>query len=207
MPSTRPFTLALAVALAAGAAQADEITDQLDAARGAYESGDLRGAVDTLNFAVASIQEKITQGLLKLLPEPIAGWQAEPAQSESGGLASMITGTTLSRRYFRDDGGEVTLRLMANSPMLPMLTMFLSSPFMMQADPATKPYSVKGQRGMIKQESDGSVEATLMVGNTILVQAEGSGSAGQEAVRAYLEALDLDAIARAFGPAAPGVPL
>ena len=207
MPSIRPLTLALAVALAAGAAQADEITDQLDAARGAYESGDLRGAVDTLNFAVAAIQEQITQGLLKLLPEPIAGWQADPAESESGGLASMITGTNLSRRYFRDDGGEVTLRLMANSPMLPMLTMFLSSPFMMQADPTTKPYSVKGQRGMIKQGTDGSVEATLMVGNTILVQAEGSATAGQEAVQAYLEALDLDAIARAFGPAMPGVPL
>lgn len=207
MPSIRPLTLALAVALATGAAQADEITDQLDAARGAYESGDLRGAVDTLNFAVAAIQEQITQGLLKLLPEPIAGWQADPAESESGGLASMITGTNLSRRYFRDDGGEVTLRLMANSPMLPMLTMFLSSPFMMQADPTTKPYSVKGQRGMIKQETNGSVEATLMVGNTILVQAEGSPTAGKEAVQAYLEALDLGAIARAFGPAMPGVPL
>ncbi len=68
-------------------------------------SGDLRGAVDTLNFAVAAIQEQITQGLLKLLQEPIAGWQADPAESESGGLATMITGTNLSRRYFRDDGG------------------------------------------------------------------------------------------------------
>jgi hypothetical protein len=207
MPNIRPLALALAAALAASTAQADEITDQLDAARGAYESGDLRGAVDTLNFTVAAIQEKINQSLLKLLPEPIAGWQADPAQSEGGGLASMITGTTLSRRYFRDDGGEVTLRLMANSPMLPMLTMFLSSPFMMQADPATKPFSVKGQRGMIKQEGDGGIEATLMIGNTILVQAQGYGSADQQAITAFLEALDLDAITRAFGPAAPGVPL
>jgi len=197
----KPLALTLAAAMSlAQPALADEVTDQLDAARKAYESGDLRGAVDTLNFAVAKIQEQVTARLLLLLPEPLPGWQAEPAQSESAGFAAMITGTNLSRRYPRPVGAEVTLSLTADSPLLPMLTMFLSSPFMMQADPATKPYSLKGQRGMLKHspESD-EYEASIMVGNRILIQANGRGLADETAVRQYLEAMDLDAIQKALG--------
>lgn len=182
-----------------GTAAADSVTDQLDNARQAYEAGRLKDAMNTLNFAVAEIQSKVTDRLLLLLPEPLDGWQADPAQSESAGLATMITGTNLSRRYFRDDGAEISLSLMADSPMLPMLTMFLSSPFMMQADPKSKPFTMKGLRGMIKHE-DGTLEITLMQGGNILIQAKGAGAADEQAVRQYLDALDLKAIQAAFGP-------
>jgi hypothetical protein len=199
MTSSRPIALALVAALTQPVL-GDEVTDQLDAARKAYESGELRNAVDTLNFAIAKIQEQVTARLLQLLPEPLPGWQADAAQSESGGLAAMITGTNLSRRYYRPDGAEVNLSLMADSPLLPMLTMFLSSPFMMQADPGTKPYSLKGQRGILKHSPDSNdYEASLMVGNRILVQGKGSGVTDEKAVQQYLEALDLDAIQKAFG--------
>ncbi len=201
MAQTRLLALPLAAVLTlAGAARADDVTDQLDAARQAYDSGELRGAVDSLNFAIAKIQERITAGYLQLFPEPLPGWQADAAQSDSGGLASMITGTNLSRRYFRDDGAEVTLRLMADSPMLGMLNMFLSSPFMMQADPTSKPFAIKGQRGMLKHAPDSNeYEITLMVGNRILIQAEGRGITDESTLRQYLEALDLATIQKTFG--------
>lgn len=199
MNPIQPIILAAALVLAQPAL-GDEVTDQLDAARKAYESGELRSAVDTLNFAVAKIKEQLTGRLLQLLPEPLPGWQADAAQSESAGIAAMITGTNLSRRYYRPDGAEVTLSLMADSPLLPMLTMFLSSPFMLQADPGTKAYSLKGQRGLLKHSPDSTeYEASLMVGNRILVQGKGTGLTDEKAVQAYLEALDLDAIQKAFG--------
>jgi hypothetical protein len=203
-PQTR-FAPAMAATLAASlifaaAAPADEVTDQLDAARQAYAAGDLRTAVDTLNFATAKIKEQQTVGLLKLLPEPLAGWQADPAQSESAGLASMITGTNLTRRYVRPDGAEVNLSVTADSPLLPMLTMFLSSPFMMQADPNSKPYAFKGQRGIIKHDKDANqYEVTLMIGNRVLIQGKGTGMADGAAVQQYVEAMDIEAIQKAFG--------
>lgn len=201
MTSTRAIALTLTATLGLSQpALADEVTDQLDAARKAYQSGELRNAVDSLNFAIAKIQEQVTGRLLQLLPEPLPGWQADAAQSESGGLAAMITGTNLSRRYYREDGAEVSLSLMADSPLLPMLTMFLSSPFMMQADPTTKPYSLKGQRGMLKHNPDSNAyEASLMVGNRILVQGKATGLTDEKAIQQYLEALDLEAIQKAFG--------
>lgn len=189
---------ALTIAISGGAA-ADGVTDQIDSARAAYEAGRLKEAVDTLNFAVAEIQTRITDQPLLLLPEPLEGWQADEAQSESAGIAAMITGTNLSRRYYRDDGAEIEIGLMADSPMLPMLTMFLSTPFMMQADPNTKPFTMKGLRGMIKRE-DGNLEVTLIQGGNTLIQLTGSGGVDEPTIRQYIDALDLEGIRSAFGP-------
>ena len=201
MQSRTPIAAVLAALLSLSTTvQADQVIEQLDAARKAYDAGDLRTAVDTLNFAVAAIREQETARLLKLLPEPLEGWQADPARSETAGIASMIAGLNLTRRYFRPDGAEVVLSITADSPLLPMLTMFLSSPFMMQADPTSKPYTYKGQRGITKHAADSDAyEITLMIGNRILVQGKGSGMADGSAVQKYLESMDLQSIQKAFG--------
>jgi hypothetical protein len=193
------LVLASSLSLASHSAHADEITDQLDSAKQAYESGELRRAVETLNAAVAKIQEQITAALLKLFPPALEDWTADEAQAQSGGLAAMITGTHLSRRYVRSDGAEVNLTLMADSPMMPMMTMAISMPFMMQANPDLKSYTLKGERGML-EHSTGSQDykVTLMVGSRLLVQGEGSGLQDSAPLDAYLQALDLDAIQQAL---------
>lgn len=196
----KPMIAALGLAAAFVApASADEVTDQLNAARKAYESGELRSAVQTLQFAVASIQEKINLSLLELLPEPLEGWNADEPQAQSGGMAAMIAGTNLSRRYYRDDGAEVDISITADSPLLSMMTMMLSNPMLMQTDPGTRVYTHGGQRGMIKHEKDSDVwEISLMVGGKIMIQVTGRGIKDQEDVEAYLEAIDLAAIEKTF---------
>lgn len=200
---TRPSLLIAAMTLAlslASPTSADEITDQLETAGSEYASGELRKAVQTLQFAVASIQEKINLDLLKLLPEPREGWQADEPQAQSAGMAAMIAGTNLTRRYFRDDGAQVEIGIMADSPLMPMMTMMLSNPMMMQANPAARIYSHNGQRGMIQHEKGSdSWEISLLVANQILVKVEASGLTDQESVEAYLKAIDLDAVQKAFG--------
>jgi len=81
-----PLAAAMTLTLLVLSARADDVTDQLDAARKAYDTGELRGAIQALSFATARIQEKINDQLLKLLPEPLPGWQADAAQSEAGAL-------------------------------------------------------------------------------------------------------------------------
>lgn len=200
MSKTIAGALILAASLSLAAkAGADEVTDQLDAAKQSYQAGELRRAVETLNFAVSKIQERITAGLLELFPPPLEGWQADEARSQSGGLASMITGTHLSRRYVRDDGAEVTLTLMADSPMMPMLTMAISMPFVMQANEDLKTYSLQGERGMMEHKA-GSQEykVTLMVGSRLLVQGEATGIQDAAPLEQYLQALDLSAVQKAL---------
>jgi hypothetical protein len=196
---TRTLALAAGLALTLNSASADEVTDQLDAARQAYEAGELRTAAETLNSAVEAIRAQITAGLLTLFPPPLDGWVADEAQSQSGGLASMLTGTHLSRRYVREDNAEVTLTLMADSPMMPMLTMAISMPFMMQANEDLKSFSLKGERGMMEHTPGSETyKITLMVGSRLLVQGEGSGLADAAPLEQYLNALDLEAIQNAL---------
>jgi len=190
-------TLALSLATPAGA---DEISDQLDTARTQYDSGELRQAIQTLQYAVASIQEKINIDLVKLLPEPLAGWRADEPQAQSAGIAAMIAGANLSRRYFRDDGAEVEVGITADSRLMPMITMMLSNPLMMQTSPSTKIYTYGGQRGMIEHEKDSDRwEISLLVANKILVKVNGSGLKDKTDAEAYLKAIDLDAVRQAFG--------
>ncbi|NEV63515.1 hypothetical protein [Thiorhodococcus minor] len=201
MNSMHPIAVSLvAMALTlSSAGQADEVTDQIDAAKKSYESGELRTAVETLNFAVAKIQEQMTESLLKLLPDALDGWTADPPESQSGGMAAMITGTTLTRRYTREDGAEVTLNLMADSPMMPMLTMAMSMPFVMQSNQDMKTYSFKGNRGMVEHAADTTdYEVTLMVGNRLVIQGQGSQLEDIKPIEAYFERLDLDAIQAAL---------
>ena len=171
--------LVLAMTLFAAAfstARADEVTDQLDTARKAYEAGELRSAVQALQFAVAKIQEEINASLTGLLPRPLEGWTADEPEAQSGGIAAMIAGTTLTRRYHRTDGAEVEINIIADSPLLPMMTMMLSSPMLLQSDPNTKLYTYDGQRGLVEHEKDSRRwEIKLMVGNKILVQITATG--------------------------------
>lgn len=178
---------------------ADEITDQLDSARKAYVAGELRSSAQTLQFAVASIQERINLDLLKLLPEPQPGWQADDPQAQSAGVAAMIAGTNLSRRYSRGDGAEMEVSITADSPLLPMMTMMFSNPMMLQTSPGTKVYSYAGQRGVIEHEMDSdSWEISLLVDNKILIKVEGTGLRSKRDVEAYLKAVDLEAVRKAF---------
>lgn len=201
MSKPAPLIAAISLALSLGApANADEITEQLESARAEYDSGEMRKAVQTLQFAVASIQEKINLDLLKLLPEPLANWQADDPQTQSAGMAAVIAGTNLSRHYFRGDGAEVDISILADSPLMPMMTMLLSNPMMMQTNPNSKIYTHAGQRGMIEHEKGSDKwEISLLVANKILIKVDGSGLENQDSVGAYLEAIDLDAVQKAFG--------
>jgi hypothetical protein len=186
-----------AVSLAAPL-HADEITDQIEAARESYEGGELRAAIQGLQFAVAGIQEKVNLSLLQLLPEPLEGWKAEEPQATSSGMAAMITGTNLTRHYYRDDGADLDITITADSPFLSMMTMMLSNPMMLQTDPANRVYTHAGRRGMIKHDKDADTwEVSLMGKNNVLIQVSGSRT-DKETVEAYVKAMDLDAIEKAF---------
>ena len=87
------------------------------------------------------------------------------------------------------------MRIMADSPLISMMSMMLSAPMMMQADPNSRVYSHGRHRGMIKNDKDsGEIEITLMVGSRILIQITGRNGANQQAVEGYLKALNIDEI-------------
>jgi hypothetical protein len=183
--------LALSLLCAATSALADPVTDQIDAAKRAYASGDERVAIQALEFAAAQIRDKLKAQELELLPAPLPGWTAEEAVSDAGGIAAMFTGTNLTRTYRRQDGASVTISITADSPLLSLVTS------LMQANPAATPYIHAGYRGVFEQHADGTSRILLLVGTRIQVQLEGSG-VDQQTLEAYLDAIKLDQLEKAL---------
>ena len=179
---------------------ADEVIEQIDLGVQAYKGGELRQAVQELQYAVAQIQEVLNAQYTKLMPEPLAGWMADEPEAQSAGVAVMGGGTQVSRQYRKEDTREsVKIQLMADSPFLQAMSMMLSNPMMIQSDPSTKLYRLGKYRGMIKhQKGSKRWEISLMVANRILVQVFGDGLDSKVPAETYLEALDLKAVEKAF---------
>lgn len=199
-PANPVLAITLCALLCATSAGADEVTEQIDAARGAYTKGELRQAVQNLQDAIVHIQEKLGGTYGALMPAPLPGWRAEAVESQTLGMAMLGGGTQVSRRYLKEGTGEsVQVQITADSPILPMMAMMISNPMMMQSDPTTKLYRHGAHRGTIKHEAgSGHWEISLLVANRILVQVEGQGLKGQEPVESYLKAIDLQAVEKAF---------
>lgn len=192
--------IAVMILALAASAGADGITDQLDRVRTEYDAGELRKAVQTIQAAVAGIHEKINQELLQLLPEPQEGWEADEPQVRSAGMMTTITGTNLSRRYFRADGAEIKIGITADSPLMPMMSMTLSNPMLIQMNPDTEFYTYAGQQGAIKHRKDSDKwEISLLVADKVLIKVDGSGLKHKESLETYLKALDFDTVRQAFG--------
>lgn len=185
--------------IASAAAAADPVTDQMDAARRAYESGERRVAIQALQFAVTQIEEQITAEQLKVLPDPLPGWSAEAPTAQAGGLAAMIAGTNLTRAYRKDDSdAQVRISVTADSPLMSMMNILMSTPMLMQADPGSSAYSYSGFRGLLQNDEAGNTKISLMIGTRIMLQIEGSNGADRAALEAYLGAMDLNALEQAL---------
>ncbi len=176
--------LALTASLGWANAWADDVTDAIDEAATAYEEGDLAYAKDSLEFAAQLIGQMKTGTLATLLPEPLDGWDAAEAETETMGAAMFGGGSTASRAYTMG-GKNVTVQYIANSPMIAQMAMIFSNPAMAGAG---KLIRLGRQKAMI--DADGSVQ--FVVNNAIMVQVDGSAS--EEDKIAYAKAIDIKAL-------------
>ena len=106
----RAALLATAIALVMPAsAWADEITDQLDQARGYYDQGDLTGAISELEFVLQAMRGRIGQALLATFPPAPAGWTIDAADDEAQASIPFVTPGTMLSRTYRAPGGASTI--------------------------------------------------------------------------------------------------
>lgn len=190
------FGLTLSSGLSAGNAK-----DEMEAAMRFYQSGDLQRSVAALNDALAAVREEKDAKATQLFPEPLAGWRADPPQLHPDTVATLFSGAGRSRRYFRDDGAEITLSLLANSPFVPFLAMSVPASDQPPSENGPNPFALKGYRGMIEQHPDTKQYLiTLFAANRLMIHATGRGLSDDEPIRQYLQALDIDAILKMLGP-------
>jgi len=165
-----------------GAARADDISEAIDAARKSYQTGDLAGAKQSLDLASQLVGQKNAEGFAALLPEPLAGWKAEQAQTTSVG-AVMFGASIASRNYSNAKGDTVEVQITGDSAMVMQFAMLLNNPQV--AGAMGKLVRVGSQRAI--QTSEGDVN--MVIANKFLITVHGSAQASDKV--AYAQAVDI----------------
>ncbi len=188
-------------------AWADEVLEEIDYAREAYEDGSYSEAIEGFNFVIAQIQSLQVDELRKALPEPLSGWTMEEQESDSMGYSffGLGSGAGVTRRYYEEDtGATIEITIGAQSIMLQQITMFLKNPALAATQPNTKleKKRVAGKRITIIEEfssEDESGKLSLTPDDKTLVTVEGWDISDKEILYEYLDGIDFDLISEILG--------
>lgn len=166
----RFLTLIAAVAMSLPlAAQADEISDTLEAALEAYNEGDLTYALEELDYARQKLMALRAEAFQDYLPEAPEGWTRDLETEMQAGLAMMGGGMGASAEYRSPDGSQYyTVTMMADNAMV-------ASMGSMVANAAAMGMRVERVGRQRIAMNDG--QAMALVNNRILVTVEGGDEA------------------------------
>lgn len=182
MKILRTIVVALAVSAAASPVlAADDISEAIDQARKAYQSGDLAGAKQSLDLASQLIGQKNAESFAALLPQPLPGWKAEKAQATATAFLGGASAAT--RQYANAKGETVDVSITGDSALLAQFGPVLANPAM--AGAMGKVIKVGNQRGLQTQDGD----IMMMINNKFLINVQGSADAA--AKLSYAQAVDV----------------
>jgi len=197
MKTARRVAVVVGLVLITGAvAQADDVTDQITAGLHAYEQGHVNQTMQSLNYAIALLNQQMQQNLTTtVFPEPLEGWHAE----EAGGMAmgGMLGGGTASSREYSNGQSRVSISLLLDSPAVAGIAMMLNNPMMAMSEPGTTIVTIQGLRAM-QQFEDGYGELSMILDNRALITVEGSDIASVDILLAYANAINVDNIRQAI---------
>jgi hypothetical protein len=168
-------------------AYADDVTDQIHEALTAYDKKDIPTAIAGLDAAVNLLRQMRADVYGALLPNGIAGWTADKVETIAAGLAMAGGGTGASRKYHQGNA-EVTVSILADSPLLQAMSALASSGLAALSGMRTE--IVNGHRTLYMQE-DGAL--TSFIGDRVLVRVEGKGQP-EDTLKKFLTAVDFAAV-------------
>ena len=166
-------------------AWADDVTDAVDQALALYADGQTQQAIAQLEFAAQLIRQQRGSGLQAYLPQPLSGWDAQAAESQSAGAAMFGGGTTATRDYSKGSS-DITISIITDSPMMQSMMMLFSNP-MILASQGGQLQMINGQQALVKEDG-----VTMVIQNTYLITIEGQAS--QADFVAYANAIDIDGL-------------
>lgn len=169
-----------------GAARADDVTDQIDAAKEAYKAGDFTLAKQALEVAAQLIEQQKAESLPGYLPAPIKGWKVAEIETEAQGPSTVFGGGVSAKRtYLKEDGtADVTIEIIGDSPLMTQFASIMMNPSL--AGAAGKLKVIDKQRALLT--SDG--ELKLLVANRFLINI--TGTADEDAKTAFAKAIDYE---------------
>ena len=166
-------------------ARADDVTDQMDQARAAYQKHDLPTAVAALDAAANLLRQAQADALKAVLPPVPPGWTADQVDTSSVAAAVLGGGTTVSRTYHKADQ-QVDVQIITDSPMLQGMAMLINSP--LAAAAGMKTVVIAG-RPMSYAPNDNSY--MTLVGGKAIVKVAGNKATPEATLHDFIAAVDL----------------
>lgn len=178
----------LLTSLSLSVVSADDVVDTLKEAIKSYESGAYSDAVDDLNYAMQIIQQKKGQGLEAYLPQPLPGWDAKKARSQTAGSAMFGGGISSSREYTKG-ASRVRIEIITDSPLMESMMAIFSNPMFAAAD-GGKLQRINREKAIVKYDEETQKgEINIVVAKRFLVKIEGTKVSADD-LEAYAKAID-----------------
>lgn len=160
----------------------------------------------SLQDAINDINLLLAQQVAESLPAEINGLKADgESEVNTAGMGMIGGGLQITKRYRNEskEGNDAEVQIMANSPLLSTLNMYLTNPGMMGSD--YKSVRVGTNRAILKAETadnDGvktrSTEIQIPLGQTLFMVRTNGFATEQEEI-AFANKLDLAKIRTALG--------
>jgi hypothetical protein len=183
--------ISLVAPLLVGPARADEVTDRINAALGAYQRGDVPTTIAALDAAAGQLRQQRADALIALLPLPPPGWTGDPAETSALNAETLGGGTSATRLY-HSGARKVTVQITTDAPMLQGLAALINGP--LAASAGVRPVQVDG-RSIAYTESDNGYMA--LIADKIIVKVDGDKQVPEPELRAFVAGIDFDAVEKA----------
>lgn len=183
-----PFLLAVAaLTLFAVPAHSDQVEDELKSALEKWKAGDGPGAHDNVRMADAKMSELEAQGVSKAWGD-VPGYTLEIQDPVA--MGNMLGGAISSSAvYTAEDGTTLEGSIVANSPLLGMMSGLIGNTFMASASGATIE-RVGGQKVALQKEGD-RWNGNMPYKSSVLISVEGDA---KDAVLKVYGALHYDVV-------------
>lgn len=160
----------------------DEVLTAVDEAVSQYKKGDFDGAASNLDYAAQLIRQKKSEALKQVFPEPLAGWEAEPATSQATGTAAFGRSINVSRIYIRKPS-TITIDIVSDSPVMQSLVMMLNNPVIAGAGGA-KLETFSTHKGIVQyNETNRGGDVNIVVADRFMVTVKGQQIDREELIK------------------------
>lgn len=193
----KKYYLVLTVILfTAVAANAQDFSKDITAAKASYTSGNLADAHFSLEQAIQELDMIVGKEVLDILPKDFNGAAADEKQDQVAANVGFV-GATVHRQY-GDKGSEV--ETISNSPMIATLNSFLNMPILggMMRNSTTKVVKVNGYKARLEKDGDnddGTSNFTLQIPlKSALITITGKGT-DENKLLSFANTIPIDKIA------------
>lgn len=185
-------------AFAAPTFAADDVPARIDAARAAFQKGDLPRAARELDAALRQLHERLGRSLAETLPPPLNGWQADA--SEIQGLGQVGGGLSVTRAYSHNES-SLNASLILDSPAVEAAAALLANPAATAAQPNMKRVKIGAEDALMRYDnSTKSGEITLVLGSRVLLEIEGENLANGDVLMEIAKGWNVAKIRALSGP-------